>query len=231
VAGQTYEGNCWTNFKQLYFDAWWSPVSLLDGTNTTWDTAGFQGGNDQIYDFTQLNNGNLIFVGSRYSGPGGIWTFVTDSSGKNVLWEKQTPVPYKADLGTSARAYSVCATPDGGFTVAGELILSDALGGHNAMAAHFVPKPLAGVTRGVSVKTVSSTLSMRIMGKIFFVKSSVPLALPFTVSVYDLAGKRIALQKGQEEISVDISKMAKGTYFVQVKNAGAIQTEKVVIER
>jgi hypothetical protein len=229
VAGQAYEGNCWTNFKQLYYDAWWSPVSLLDGTNTTWDTAGYQGGSDQIYDFTQLNNGNLIFVGSRYSGPGGIWTFVTDSSGKNVLWEKQTPVPYKTDLGGSARAYSVCATPDGGFTVAGELMLSDALGGHNAMAAHFVPIS-SGVTRGVSVKSASSKLFTLIIGKNLIVRSSSSLTSPMTASIYDISGKRLAMQTGQKEISFDISNMAKGAYFVNIKTEKGNWVSRVVIK-
>ncbi len=89
VAGQAYESNCWTRFKKLYYDAWWSPISLAYGTNATWDTAGYQGGDDAIHDFTQLKDGNVVFIGSRASGQGGIWTFVTDSTGKKLLWKSR----------------------------------------------------------------------------------------------------------------------------------------------
>jgi Secretion system C-terminal sorting domain len=229
VAGQAYEGNCWTKFQHLYYDAWWSPISYAYGTNTTWDTAGFQGGSDQIYDFTQLNNGNLIFVGNRAYGPGGIWTFVTDSTGKNLLWEKQTPIPYKSNTGTTASAYSVCATADGGFTVAGELILPDSLGGHNAMAAHFVPAS-AGAITARQVKTSFSQVSVRVIANHVLVTNENQKA-PATVSLYDVVGKRIAIQKGEKEISLDISNVARGTYIVQVKNAGITRAEKIVIEQ
>jgi hypothetical protein len=227
VAGQAYEGNCWTKFNQLFYDAWWSPISYAYGTNTTWDTAGFQGGDDIIYDFTQLNNGNLVFVGSRYSGPGGIWTFVTDSTGKNLLWEKQTPVPYKTDLGTSARAYSVCATPDSGFTVAGELILSDDMGGHNAMAAHFVP--ISSGVVNVNQSYVSfPQLAVRLVANRLVVTSGM-LNMPATISLYNVSGKRIAMQTGQKGISFDISNVARGVYFVTIRTEKGKWTSRVVV--
>jgi hypothetical protein len=67
VAGQAYEGNCWTKYKTLYYDAWWTPISYAYGTASAWDTLGRQGGDDIIYDFTQLVNGNIVFVGSKSS--------------------------------------------------------------------------------------------------------------------------------------------------------------------
>jgi hypothetical protein len=231
VAGQAYEGNCWTNFKHLYYDAWWSPISLTSGLNSAWDTAGFQGGDDAIYDFTQLNNGNIVFIGSRYSGPGGIWTFVTDSTGKHVLWEKQTPVPYKSDAGKSARAYSVCATDDGGFTVAGELILTDSLGGHNAMAAHFIPKPVSAVmSHGNSSLKSMNGFGVRFAGAKLLVSNTMS-KIPATVSLFDISGRCVATQTGSEKISVNMANMARGTYVVRVKAGEVQRTIKFVIDR
>ena len=232
VAGQAYEGNCWTKFKQLYYDAWWSPISYAYGTNTAWDTAGFQGGSDAIYDFTQLDNGNLVFIGSRAFGPGGIWTFVTDSTGKRLLWEKQTPIPYQTDPGSSARGYSVCATPDGGFTVAGELVLTDALGGHNAMAAHFIPKPVSAVSRTNSALKSTHGFNVHIIGSRLIVSNNAPLKSPGVITLFDITGKRIASQAvgtfRETPLQFDISKLSFGTYFVRVKSGSAAQTMKVV---
>lgn len=241
VAGQAYEGNCWTNFKHLYYDAWWSPISATSGLNSAWDTAGFQGGDDAIYDFTQLNNGNIVFIGSRYSGPGGIWTFVTDSTGKHVLWEKQTPVPYKSDAGKSARAYSVCATDDGGFSVAGELILTDSLGGYNALAAHFVPKPMSAVMyRGNFQSKSINGFSVRLAGAKLLVSGKTPGIAMSEVSLFDVSGKRIplALGRGAAEgrgevatVQYNISNMAKGTYVVRMKAGTVQQAQTIVIDR
>jgi hypothetical protein len=138
VAGQAYEGNCWTRYNHLYYDAWWSPFPISSGTNTTWDTAGAQGGDDAVYDFTQLVNGNLVFVGTKgTTSDSGLWVFVTDSTGANLLWEKQYNVRYRSDNGTDNLPLSVCATPDTGFTVVGRDICVDSLGGVNAFAVHF----------------------------------------------------------------------------------------------
>jgi hypothetical protein len=139
VAGQAYEGNCWVNYNRLYYDAWWSPFYISSGANTTWDTAGTQGGDDAVYDFTQLKSGNLVFVGKRGTTTiGGVWAFVTDSTGANLLWEKQFPIPYRTADGRAPRPLSVCATPDSGFTVVGEYNCVDSIGGMNAFAAHFI---------------------------------------------------------------------------------------------
>jgi hypothetical protein len=143
VIGQAYEGNCWTRYATLYKDAWWSPIAYAYGTNDAWDTLGRQGGDDKIYDFAQLNNGNIVFVGKKSSTGdlGGVWSFVTDSTGKNVLWEKQTNIVYRSTDGRQPRPMSVCASPDGGFTVVGDYACTDSLGGVNAFAAHYVVKP------------------------------------------------------------------------------------------
>ena len=200
VAGMAYEGNCWTNFGKLYYDAWWSPISYSGGTNSAWDTAGFQGGNDAIYDFTQLSNGNIVFIGSRANGPGGIWTFVTDSTGKKLLWEKQNPIPYKSNPGSSARGYSVCATDDGGFTVAGELVLVDSLGGHNALAAHFVSKPVSAVVSRIysSLKSVNG-FNVRIMGEKLVVSGKTPGMAIGEVALFDVSGRCVAMPSRRGE--------------------------------
>jgi hypothetical protein len=142
VAGMAYEGNCWTNYNTLYYDAWWSPIS--GGTRASWDTAGIQGANDYLYDFTQLVNGNLVFVGKNGNTTvGGVWVFVTDSTGRNLLWQKQFLIPYRSADGRTPRPLSVCATSDTGFTVVGDYQCVDSLGAKNAFAAHFVMRTAA----------------------------------------------------------------------------------------
>jgi Secretion system C-terminal sorting domain len=220
VAGQAYEGNCWIKYSHLFYDAWWSPITLAnDGMNATWDTAGFEGGDDRINDFTQLANGNLVFVGkANYSNAStsGIWVYVTPDTGSHILWQGIIAGPLNA-----GEPLSVCATQDTGFTVVGKV-------GGNAFAAHFVPGPLSGVKCSRSV-VPAAQLSARLVGRRLFVTNA-NSGTTAHVSLYDVSGKRVAIQKGEKEISLDISNVAKGTYFVQVKNAGAMWAEKIVVQ-
>jgi hypothetical protein len=235
VAGQAYEGNCWTKYKTLYYDAWWSPVNYGSGLNTNWDTAGRQGRTDYLYDFTQLNNGNLVFVGTKAnttSDSGGIWTFVTDSIGKQLYYEKQTKVPYKTTNGFGVIPYSVCATPDGGFTVAGVDECVDSLGGENAFAAHFIPKPVSSVMyRGNFQAKSLNGFSIRLVGAKLIVLNTMS-KVPATVSLFDVSGRCVATQtvrsKGSSPLSFDISHLAHGTYIVRAKAGTMIQSIKVV---
>lgn len=73
---------------------------------------------DALYDFAQLNDGNLVFVGNKSNTTGGLWTFVTDSTGKNISWKIITKIKYLTSNGAAITTLSVCAIPDGGFTVA-----------------------------------------------------------------------------------------------------------------
>jgi Secretion system C-terminal sorting domain len=226
VAGQAYEGNCWTSFQHLYYDAWWSPINFAGGGNTTWDTAGYQGGDDRINDFTQLANGNLVFVGKKnYSNiqTTGIWVYVTPDTGSHILWEGVIAGSLYA-----GEPLSVCATPDTGFTVVGKV-------GGNAFAAHFVPGPLSGVTYKHSSTVPSFLPIVRLIGKHLVVTNATSNTMA-TVSLFDVSGKRVAMQttgpqNSRGEVSFDISRLARGTYFVQVKNVGITRAEKIVVNR
>ncbi|HEX2955813.1 MAG TPA: hypothetical protein VHO70_03215 [Chitinispirillaceae bacterium] len=80
-----------------------------------------------------------MFVGRcGNSATGCVWAFVTDSTGVNKLWKGQFRISYRTDNGRAPKALSVCATPDTGFTVAGEYTALTQLVG----AAHFVPAPV-----------------------------------------------------------------------------------------
>lgn len=140
--GQAYEEDCWTRWKRLSYDGWWAPLSIGGAANARY-TAGVSGQEDILFDATQLIDGKIVLVGYKRSldQVGGIWALVTDSTGKNVLWEDQVPIKYRGDRGRNMDAYAVSATPDSGFTVVGRALVNDSLGGANAFAAHFVPKP------------------------------------------------------------------------------------------
>ena len=229
VMGQAYEGNCWTKYKKLYYDAWWSPIQYESGLNTNWDTAGMQGGDDHLYDFTQLKNGNLVFVGNlAYTGgTQPIWIIVTDSIGKKLLWEKQ----FSGPLGGGG-PMSVCATPDNGFTVVGYMDNGTLATGYDAFAAHFIPKAKSAVSRTNSALKSTHGFNVHISGARLIILNNAPLKSPGVVSIFDITGKRIASQTTgtnfNTPLSFDISKLARGTYFVRLKAGSAEQTMKVV---
>ena len=234
VMGQAYEGNCWTRFNTLIYDAWWSPISYTYGANSAWDTAGYQGGDDILYNFTQLKNGNLVFIGKK-SPKIGIWMFVTDSTGKKILWEKnRIRRPYLTDTsaGDASTAFSVCATDDGGFTIVGDMSLPDNLGAHNGIIAHFIPKPVSAVTsKSKGIRYTAKNFAIKLSKVKLVVNPIMPNGKPFEVSLFDISGKRILYQSGIKATTFDLSKIAKGTYFVRVGQGTMTETEKIVFER
>lgn|GEM_PF-1436384 len=229
VAGQAYEGNCWTKYKTLYYDAWWSPVNYGSGLNTNWDTAGLEGRTDYLFDFTQLNNGDLVFVGTKggANGSSPLWVFVTDSVGKKQFFEKQFLIPTPPNINADIFPMSVAASPDGGFTVVGKGTF-DTTSGYDAFAMHFIPKPVSAVvSRNNSSLKSNNGFSVRIAGGKLIVLNTELKALT-SVSLFDISGKRVAAQSGNKVLSFDISKFARGTYLVRVKSGTTIETIKFV---
>jgi hypothetical protein len=230
VAGQAYEGNCWTNYQKLYYDAWWSPISYAYGTNTTWDTAGWQGRDDNLYDFTQLNNGNIVFIGDKGSvSDSGIWAFVTDSTGKNILWEKQHNVQYRSDKGNGLTPLAVSATSDGGFTIVGKDICVDSLGGMNAFVAHYIPVTVKTI-RNSQAPLQSNTLSRcAINGSRAVFSFTLAAPSPVELSIFNPAGKRVAqvqrsdMPAGQNTLSWESWGIGRGVYVYRVSSvSGAL---------
>jgi hypothetical protein len=229
VAGQAYEGNCWTNYNKLYYDAWWSPISLAFGTNETWDTAGGQGGDDALFDFTQLNNGNLVFIGNRAFSSQAVWTFVTDSTEKKLLWEKVTQITHKTKYVGSARGLSVCATPDGGFTVAGEVAFHDSLGGKNALAIHFIPKPKSSTEPSLGPeRKITADFKSGIHGCRLVVSHHGSVKSLNEVSLFDPAGRCVARGTGGEEIMINMAVLARGPHIARLKTHEGEFTKKVL---
>jgi hypothetical protein len=232
IAGRAYEGNCLKRYKKLYYDAWWSPMDPRSGTNSDWDTAGAQGSNDNLNDFTQLNNGNLVFIGFRGGGlVKGLWTFVTDSTGKKLLWEKVTPIPYRSlsNIFTPV-GISVCATADSGFTVVGKINFPDSLGGTNAFVAHYKPKETSGVVWCASSRNdVFSGFSVHGTGSRFTIQSGLKNGSNVNVALFDCRGRCIAVCNGKGEIVFDLSTAPQGMYFVRIKADGVVKTKMVQI--
>jgi hypothetical protein len=48
------------------------------------------------------------------------------------------------------------------------------------------------------------------------------------VSLFDVSGRCVATQMGNKEISLDVSKLAHGTYFIRLKSGAIDQSMKVV---
>ncbi len=227
VAGMAYEGNCWTNYSRLYYDAWWSPISYAGGGNTTWDTAGAQGGSDGLYDFTQLINGNLVYIGTKATvADSGMWAFVTDSTGKNLLWEKQFNIPYRSDVGRALLPLSVCATSDSGFTVVGYSTCTDSLGGVNAFAAHFVPRPPVILPGPVTLVSPSNAATNQPVS-LTLVWHSATNALTYHVQVATSSGFSTIFTQDSTltDTSISINGLANGTVYywrVRAKNTDGV---------
>jgi hypothetical protein len=244
VAGQAYEGNCWTTYKHLYYDAWWSSADYGSGSNRDWDTAGKQGADDDIDDFTQLNNGNLVFVGEKGGANGNspLWVFVTDSTGKRLLWEKQ--FLNKSTKNVIMSPTSVAASPDGGFTVVGWGNFGT--NGQDAFAQHFVYKPVSAVISHSNSQFKSTNgFDLHLAGAKLLVSNTMS-KIPATVSLFDISGRCVAnvtsprplaaplpQERGEDKFSTiqfDISKLARGTYVVRVKAGMVQQAQKIVKE-
>jgi len=220
VMGQAYEGNCWIKYQKLYYDAWWSPIRYESGANTSWDTAGYQGENDALYDFTQLKNGNLVFVGTKGNSGGilGVWVIVTDSSGKKMLWEKQCKVVPDSHI-----PMAVCATPDDGFTMVGGTP-------GDAFIAHFVPKPASAVVSNPQcfLKNARGFSAHRVGAKLI-ISNNAPTSDEFEISLFTISGKRVFRQIGSKTITVGMAMLSKGTYFIHVHEGVRMETAKLVI--
>jgi hypothetical protein len=235
VAGQAYEGRCWTDYQKYYWDAWWSPI-LVSGGHTAWDTAGRQGGDDAIYDFTQLVNGNLVFVGDRHdydSLSGGIWAFVTDSIGKNVLWETKLRIKYKTDDGRALTPMSVCATPDTGFTIVGTDLCTEENGNYNAFAVHYVPKPPVSIIKGFTQRESQKNVRVTVVGtKVFFPLNKGEIIHGLTI--FDVTGKMVANiagagTKDTGTLRWDCSSSGRGVYLYRLNHKDGLLTGKVII--
>ena len=237
IIGQVYESDCWVNYQRYYHDAWWTPIRYNDGSIVSWDTAGMEAGNDIIYDFTQLNNGNLVFVGKKKnfsSDVGGIWTFITDSTGERILWEQQTKIIYKTDDGRAVLPLSVCATPDSGFTVVGQDACVETNGGYNGFAAHFRPaEPVA-----ISNKPASAILMKKL--RTIITSSRVIISVvgigDGKLTIYNIAGKRIASLRSSDRTSgsssyvLNRSRISNGVYSYHLSSNSGFITGRFVLK-
>jgi hypothetical protein len=230
VIGQSYEEDCWTKYQRLYFDAWWSTATGT-GSAGARHTAGVSGANDVVYDVTQLLDGNLAFVGKKQSFDqiSGVWAFVTDSSGSEVLWEKQIRLPYQSEDGAAAGPNTVVATPDSGFTVVGRNQFPDSLGGMDAFVAHFVPK--AGSATRISRR--QDGIRCFQAGSAWAVAFSSPAGAEAELSLMGLDGKVVSITRthagpGQTVLHFDPRRIMAGLHVWRLKLDGVPRSGVVV---
>jgi hypothetical protein len=224
VAGQSYEEDCWTKYQRLYYDAWWSPLSP-DGSDGFRYTAGVSGAEDYLYDFTQLADGRIAFIGGKGGSPAmGIWVFVTDSTGKTVQWQNVYNLPglVSGRPRNNILPLSVAATPDSGFILVGFEGSSNV--NANACAFKFVPKPLPSpVLRSSKWKAHNIGLAK---DWLFTFESGQGGEAELTL--FTTQGKlvkryiRRGIPKGKGEIHVDAASFKAGVYLWRLKTYGGI---------
>ena len=230
IIGQVYESDCWVNYQRYYYDAWWTPIRYTDGSIVSWDTAGIEAGSDVIYDFAQLESGNLVFVGNpQYVG--GIqmlWVFVTDSTGEKILWEKKYAGPDSLHI----QPYSVAATPDSGFTVVG---WGAVVNNTNALAMHFVPMIAVPNTHVISHDQPNPAVSKTITSsRVLFIYTGGTLNSALTI--YNIAGKKIASLRpstpvsGNSSFLLDRSRISNGVYSYHLSSNSGLITGRFVLK-
>ena len=237
IIGQVYESDCWVNYQRYYHDAWWTPIRYNDGSIVSWDTAGMEAGNDIIYDFAQLVNGNLVFLGTKATvSREGIWVFVTDSTGEKFLWEKTVHLP-GVDAGgfalTTLLPLSVCATPDSGFTLVGD---NNTYGNnHNAFAMHFapmVPVTNAPVINHSQPRPVMNTIITN--SRVLFTCTGG--SVNSVLAIYNIAGKRIASLRsstsaiGSSSYVLNRSRISNGVYSYHLSSNSGLITGRFVLK-
>jgi hypothetical protein len=227
VAGQAYETDCWTRFNHLYYNAWWS--------SSISNSPSFMTGNsredDYLLDFSQLNNGNLVFVGTKGSSYGynPIWVFVTDpGGGANPLLFDKRFFPRDSTIFQVQYPRAITATPDNGFTVVGYICQN----GMDALAMHFVPKPVGIIPQNHSTSKSINEINVHVIGSRLIITTNALTEHMGEVSMFDISGKRIIMQTACIlPLSFDISKLPFGTYFVRVKAGSDVQTIKICLNR
>jgi hypothetical protein len=137
-----------------------------------------------------------------------------------MLWEKQCKV-----IPDSHIPMAVCATPDDGFTMVGGTP-------GDAFIAHFIPKPVSAVvSRNNSLSESMNGFSVHVVGAKLIVSVNAAMKNIGQVSLFDISGKRIAMQTvgafRETPLSFDVSKLARGTYVVRV----GVQTLKICLNR
>jgi hypothetical protein len=222
VVGQSYEEDCWTRYNRLSYDAWWTPLSG-SGTADARYTAGVSGQNDYLFDFTQLVDGRIAFVGGKGTvADSGLWVFVTDSTGKTLQWEKQYNLPGLVNGTTRSNLLplSIAATPDSGFIVVG-MEGSFNLNA-NAFAFKFVPKPLPVSNRLIKGSAARAKFSNN--GWTFSFETR--RAADVDLLLYTVRGKsagrysRHVPEAGRGEIQVNSGELKKGLYFWELRVDG-----------
>jgi sialate O-acetylesterase len=89
-----------------------------------------------------------------------------------------------------------------------------------------LPVSLAPAPKGSSPASQSGhspLFSARIIGKRIVVTTAMPIT-PVTVSLFDVSGKRVAPQNGRAEMSIDVSRLPKGVYFMKAETFSATRT-------
>ncbi len=218
VAGQSYEEDCWTRYQRLYYDAWWSPLSLTGGDNFRY-TAGISGSDDFLFDFAQLADGRIAFIGRKGVSEYGLWAFVTDSTGKSIVWERMYNLPglINGKPRNTLSPLSIAGTPDSGFIVIG--YEGSRSGNPNAWAFKFVPKPLP-----VSIPSRPlPALRPSIGGKTWVFAFDAPSAGEAHLDISNLQGRKIIgydrhlTQAGKSAIQVDASSLRPGAYIWKLR--------------
>lgn len=230
VAGQSYEEDCWTRYGRLSYDAWWSPLST-SGTDNFRNVAGVSGVDDALLDLAQLESGNIAFLGVKGTAPdSGLWVFVTDSTTKTILWQKQYNLPGldKGSPRANLLPITIKATPDSGFIIVGQ----EAARGpnNNAFAFKFTSHALAS---SVTAPRAAERARMGSGGIFHFEAKD---GIPAELRLFDLQGRPAARYRfdgkgaGPADIKVDVSLFSKGIYFWRFESSGLTQQGRLLID-
>lgn len=229
VAGQSYEEDSWTRYGRLYYDAWWSVLNASGGPSVR-NVAGVSGANDNLWDLVQLADGRIAFAGGKATAlDSGMWVFVTDSSGRNILWQKQFDLPGMDQGSTRSNLLplSMAATADSGFVVVG--MESTKSANKNAFAFRFKARP-----DPVSTVDPPSHRLSRAKGGWNLSFEAEAGAVP-ELSLFDIGGRLEGrcqgspMLDGRVSFRIDSARFGRGTRIWRFENRGRIHQGKLFL--
>ncbi|HLG35507.1 MAG TPA: T9SS type A sorting domain-containing protein [Bacteroidia bacterium] len=203
------------------YDDYW--VVKLDNSGTILWQKSFGGiANDRAYSVNQTSDGGYIIAGNSSSNDGDVtgnhggyeyWIVKLDDNG-TLLWQKS--------MGGTAHdfAYSVMHTSDGGYIVAGESASNDGdVTGNHGANDYWIAKLYFDSPKSINENNLLSamylspnpaTTELRITNAEFKIEK---------VEIIDVLGQKYnsAFDILNSELTIDISSLASGIYFVKVR--------------
>jgi trimeric autotransporter adhesin len=200
-------------------------LAVWNGSN--WNPIASAGLNGGVYALAADGNGG-VYAGGQFSEVAGV------SRGNLVHWNGSAFGTVSSGVNNTVEALATdsgALYAGGWFTEAGSSAIT---------SLHFGALSGAGVD-AVSISSLPDVASLSIFPNPASASSTISVGLAkagnIRIEIFNALGSRVALladgtyQTGQQEFTMDASKMLSGIYFLRLTNDGVVTSENFVVER